>query len=59
MAGNDRVGGGTEVTLDDVEIGAAYPAGGDLDHHLVGGRFGIGNRDEFERVCGYRGRSGE
>jgi hypothetical protein len=36
VAGNERQFGLREITVDDVEVGAADRAGGDFDKHLAG-----------------------
>ena len=49
MAGNDRQARRRRSTFDLVQLGVTDTAGGDADADFAGGRFGVGQVDEFER----------
>ena len=51
MAGHERQPGLRELPVDDVEIGAADAAGGDLEEHLAGLRLRLGDVLEAQRLA--------
>src|SRR4029450_10986884 len=52
VAGDERQLRLSQLAIDDVEIGAAYAAGADLDQELAGSRFAQRQVTPFERPSG-------
>ena len=51
MTENERQLGLRQLAVEDVEIGAAHPASGDLDEDLLGSRLGNGQLGKSERLA--------